>query len=1092
MVRTLIRIFEILVVSFVLLCGHNECKAFVNYHDWEGDVDSNWNNANNWENNTLPATNQEARIGTSIYTFEPILSASSSFKPRYIRVGNKATLVINDRLECSREIRIESGATITVNSGGFLGNTDNGREMVISDNNTRVNVNGGTVNIQDHLFLDGNANGIGSDPTLNVTAGVVTVGDDLRFEGNADEEPNLSITGGSVTIFDRSYRNGADVNISISSTGSLIIGGDLTLSDADDIFTMTDGTLFLSSNSGTIDNSGTLSFSGGTINFTGNYVIQGSGTYIFNNIIISGADSVSQTTPSMYVAGNWSNSGIFTPNSNKVVFNGLSNQVISSSGSQTFYDLQLSGSGVKLMRAPLMINNDLTLDNNVTLDVNDTTNNQLNTKGNLIVNGSLDLRKAELLLNGASPQSIDGSFSMYDVTINNSMGVTLNSGALTLQRAMDISGGSVLATNGNLTFLSDSNETAYLKELTTGNSIQGNVTVERYLNESSGNWWYMLGSPVTGSTLADWNNELYMSGFTGTNSPGGAVSVYRYDENSILSGQTYETGYVAATNTSNALNSSEGWMVWATGSPFTIDVIGPLTTGQVQTGTLSYNSVISGTQDKKGWHLRSNPYASPVSWNNVSKSGMTDGEAYVSKPDGNYWGVNTDGINNLYSGEAFWVRVGSAGGSLTFNENDKVVDTDDYNSRLANPLKYKHPLRMELTYNNNPSYIDYSVLRFGGDSNSVNFDYVEGEAVKISNSYGIYPNIASISPQDSIKVYYNNLNPNDAAMIIPLNIWKYYPQSKLETYTIDFKGIEEWNKNNHCLILSDSNSNYSAKLDSSNHNYSWTIFDTVQSTYLYLNHSSPIFFDQDNISCFNENNGKLYAKGSKSLNGKHDYTWYNSNGTIIKSDSGFSGQSTIDQLVPGIYQVEVSNNGQCGIMRKTFELLNPDPVIARFEIPLVEDLSGDSIEYENMSSNAIRFEWKFGDGNTSLEFEPKHKYAAVGIYEVELKSIQTDNCFDLTSRIIEVKTYTGIEEEIRKQNTIVYGYGEDVYLKAIFYEDVNVEMSIFNMMGQSIYFEKFNDVKTLNERIPLHDKKGIYFVNLRIGESIKTFKVLIN
>lgn len=47
-----------------------------------------------------------------------------------------------------------------------------------------------------------------------------------------------------------------------------------------------------------------------------------------------------------------------------------------------------------------------------------------------------------------------------------------------------------------------------------------------------------------------------------------------------------------------------------------------------------------------------------------------------------------------------------------------------------------------------------------------------------------------------------------------------------------------------------------------------------------------------------------------------------------------------------------------------------------------------AIQFSNQSEKAERYEWHFGDGNTSTEAAPAHEYKSSGFYTVELKAIQ--------------------------------------------------------------------------------------------------------
>lgn len=48
-------------------------------------------------------------------------------------------------------------------------------------------------------------------------------------------------------------------------------------------------------------------------------------------------------------------------------------------------------------------------------------------------------------------------------------------------------------------------------------------------------------------------------------------------------------------------------------------------------------------------------------------------------------------------------------------------------------------------------------------------------------------------------------------------------------------------------------------------------------------------------------------------------------------------------------------------------------------------------EFVNSSENAARFEWTFGDGTESVQFEPNHIYEDYGTYEVKLFAFDKNN-----------------------------------------------------------------------------------------------------
>lgn len=58
------------------------------------------------------------------------------------------------------------------------------------------------------------------------------------------------------------------------------------------------------------------------------------------------------------------------------------------------------------------------------------------------------------------------------------------------------------------------------------------------------------------------------------------------------------------------------------------------------------------------------------------------------------------------------------------------------------------------------------------------------------------------------------------------------------------------------------------------------------------------------------------------------------------------------------------------------------------------------VKFENTSEKAESYEWDFGDGQTSEEFAPAHKYKQSGIYQVQLKAIKQGKSRS-KSRILE-------------------------------------------------------------------------------------------
>jgi PKD repeat protein len=74
--------------------------------------------------------------------------------------------------------------------------------------------------------------------------------------------------------------------------------------------------------------------------------------------------------------------------------------------------------------------------------------------------------------------------------------------------------------------------------------------------------------------------------------------------------------------------------------------------------------------------------------------------------------------------------------------------------------------------------------------------------------------------------------------------------------------------------------------------------------------------------------------------------------------------------------------------------VHPHPQ-AHFEIsPQNAVLPDDAIRFRNYSTNATRFKWDFGDGNTSDFFEPDHSYSKFSNFNVKLTAWSEWGCSD--------------------------------------------------------------------------------------------------
>lgn len=101
---------------------------------------------------------------------------------------------------------------------------------------------------------------------------------------------------------------------------------------------------------------------------------------------------------------------------------------------------------------------------------------------------------------------------------------------------------------------------------------------------------------------------------------------------------------------------------------------------------------------------------------------------------------------------------------------------------------------------------------------------------------------------------------------------------------------------------------------------------------------------------------------------------------------------------------------------------------AKFEIlPEKALLPIDEIRFVNYSSGAMGYSWDFGDGNSSTDFEPVHKYLKYGRYDVRLTAISEDGCSDT---LIIKNAFAGSDYSIKMPNAFIpnpYGPSGGLY-----------------------------------------------------------------
>ncbi len=607
------------------------------------------------------------------------------------------TLEIDDRI-----------LTISGPFAGGSGNfSTNGSSAVIIDNSGTIT---GNLNFDrgDNLgMLTMNRN----SGTLNTSSSAVVI-DTLYLTDGTINNSNLSINANGYII-----RNSGSMtsNPGVTQSYNVIYTGSNNLTTGNELpSTSTDlNNLSILGGTWTLDKAitinGDLMVNGGTINC---------GT---NTITMNG--------------DNWTvNTGSFNPGSGKVVF--ADTDTLGGTGTLNFNDFEISNTAsVALPSGTIYVAGDYQAFSGATISHN---------------GGTVEL-------DGSGDQIISaGGTNLYNVNINKSGGDVTVQNQLNLYGTLDVKTSTTVSSGGNLVLISTSDiggEDARIATLPTGASITGDVTVQRYINAAGKKIWRHMSAPVTGATVADWQNFFPISGdFDGASQDvpyPENPSLYYYDE--TVTGSV-DNGWVAYPTDNNeaSITSGTGYAAYIreTTDPINISLTGPINQGDF-TFTVSYTSSGSSTDD--GWNFVSNPYPSQIDWDPTGGWTKTNIGGSVAVKDNKigkyrYWNGSTGQLDGglIAIGQGFWVQANASSPALTVKETAKVGDDAPFYRKQA----LTNHIKLALSINDTT---DYTFIHFREDATD-EFDW-DFDAHKLRNDIqDLYTVI-----DDSIRMAINSL-----------------------------------------------------------------------------------------------------------------------------------------------------------------------------------------------------------------------------------------------------------------------------------------------------------------------------------------------
>ncbi|MCC6634683.1 MAG: T9SS type A sorting domain-containing protein, partial [Chitinophagaceae bacterium] len=485
-------------------------------------------------------------------------------------------------------------------------------------------------------------------------------------------------------------------------------------------------------------------------------------------------------------------------------FNELANFVV-----QQGHTLQLADT-LHLTEGTLTIKPNAEINNNGLLSV------AYNIENNGTVSGN-----GLLQLNGSIKQYFTGYGTYSKVELDNSNGAEIFAEAqVNITTAYKPTNG-ILTTNNNLVFKSSAQKTASISSgNTTGNYINGNITLETYVPAKAVRKWSFISSPLTQSIANGWQQQIHITG-AGT---GGSVcptllphnngfdatltnasNIYTYDA-SKASGQRWAA---LPTTTTDFTNAGKAFRINIRGnrnlgcslldgtinapSEVTVTTTGLLNNEAKNAGNFSIEFANNGVNN---YVLIGNPYPSAISFSSLYSQNSTsiNNNYALYIPTNNagvytYWdgltntftgGVGYDDItgNNIATAQAVFVQSAVAGNIvLHFSEN---IKTEENATAYFKNNSVKEKIKINYL-NSSGNKIDETVVRFISDNAVTNNEVGRLDIPSINT--GSF--IATIKNSTQLAVHSRALNN-----LISDEVWLNIGASQTGNYTLHFSDYQ--------------------------------------------------------------------------------------------------------------------------------------------------------------------------------------------------------------------------------------------------------------------------------------------------------------
>jgi len=162
----------------------------------------------------------------------------------------------------------------------------------------------------------------------------------------------------------------------------------------------------------------------------------------------------------------------------------------------------------------------------------------------------------------------------------------------------------------------------------------------------------------------------------------------------------------------------------------------------------------------------------------------------------------------------------------------------------------------------------------------------------------------------------------------------------------------------------------------------------------------------------------------------------------------------------------------------------------------LSDASNDDLDLS--SGGIVKWEWDFGDGNTSEDRNPTHTYSEIGDYSVTLKVTDNGGLSNIVAQSVPINVSNedleGIPTEFSIDQNYPNPFNPSTVINYSVPEASKVSIVVYDMLGQKVA-DLVNSEQSVGKYSVTFDasglSSGVYIYQLRAGTFSQTKKMLL-